>query len=198
MIQAVVSRLANNSFLMKGWALTIAGAFFGFSVSQSRAELAMISLLPTVCFWALDAYFLRCERLFRHLFAKVRTQDGSVEPFFMNATSGTFAKGAPKTVGSWRSAIFRPTLSVFYGAIAASALAVAVLSSDAKVKPERDSRASFATCNAAESSRPAPLSVSAPLPSSVAKSSRSCHRPNEAQDVGAYETPSAQPPVPTN
>jgi hypothetical protein len=27
-VQAVITRLANNSFLMKGWALTVAGAFY--------------------------------------------------------------------------------------------------------------------------------------------------------------------------
>ena len=27
LIQAVITRLANNSFLMKGWALTVTGAF---------------------------------------------------------------------------------------------------------------------------------------------------------------------------
>jgi hypothetical protein len=31
-IQAVITRLANDSFLRKGWALTVAGAFYGFAV----------------------------------------------------------------------------------------------------------------------------------------------------------------------
>jgi hypothetical protein len=31
-VQAVIIRLANDSFLMKGWALTVAGLIFGFAV----------------------------------------------------------------------------------------------------------------------------------------------------------------------
>ncbi len=64
MIQAVVARLAGNSFLIKGWALTLTGAFLGFAVNKSSSGLAAAALIPIVFFWGLDTYYLRAERLF--------------------------------------------------------------------------------------------------------------------------------------
>lgn len=33
-IQTVIGRLSTNAFLMKGWALTVSAAFFGFSAKE--------------------------------------------------------------------------------------------------------------------------------------------------------------------
>src|SRR5215217_1614499 len=60
-IQAVINRLANNSFFMKGWALTVAGLIFGFAAEQRSWGIAAAGLLPVVAFWGLDAFFLRQE-----------------------------------------------------------------------------------------------------------------------------------------
>jgi hypothetical protein len=62
----------SDSFLMKGWALTVAGAFYGFAVKGTAWQVAAIGLMPVVVFWGLDAYFLRQERLFRGLYDQVR------------------------------------------------------------------------------------------------------------------------------
>src|SRR5947209_64112 len=83
-IQGVIGRLANDSFLMKGWALTVGGAFFGFSVKDLNWRIAAVGLLPVVAFWGLDAYFLSRERMFRALYDAVRTRDPRVEQFSMN------------------------------------------------------------------------------------------------------------------
>jgi hypothetical protein len=45
-VQAVIARLANNSFLMKGWALTISSATLGFAVTQKHFGLAPAALVP--------------------------------------------------------------------------------------------------------------------------------------------------------
>lgn len=91
-IQAVISRLGNDAFLMKGWALTVAGAFLGFAVTAREVWLAVGSVFTTLVFWRLDAYFLRAERLFRRLYSRVRDGNEGVAPFFMNATSPAFTK----------------------------------------------------------------------------------------------------------
>lgn len=44
MIQAAIGRLGNDSFLVKGWAVTVAGVFFGFAVNGSTSALAFASL----------------------------------------------------------------------------------------------------------------------------------------------------------
>ena len=126
-IQAVVSRLGNNAFLMKGWALTVAGAFFGFAVNNQDRWLAVASALPTVTFWGLDTYFLRCERLFRMLYKRVSDRNDEVAPFFMDATSPTYLKGLSqedRNDVSWWRTFRRPTLLLFYGAILISAVVI--------------------------------------------------------------------------
>jgi len=92
LVQAVISRLGNDAFLMKGWALTVAGAFLGFAVTAREVWLAVGSCFTTLIFWRLDAYFLRAERLFRKLYSRVRDGDEDIAPFFMNATAPAFAK----------------------------------------------------------------------------------------------------------
>jgi hypothetical protein len=85
MIQGVIARLGGNSFLVKGWAVTVSGAFMGFAITGKEWELAAAGLLPVALFWWLDGYFLRAERLFRGLHEAVRTSD-EIAPFFMAAT----------------------------------------------------------------------------------------------------------------
>lgn len=70
--QEVIARMAGNSFLIKGWAVTIASALFGFASKEYRQTFATIALLPSLVFWGLDAYYLRQERLYRALYDRVR------------------------------------------------------------------------------------------------------------------------------
>ena len=124
MIQAVIARLGTNSFLIKGWAVTVAGAFWGFAIGNKEEGLALASILPTVLFWGLDGYFLRTERFFVALHDAVRTGEPAVEPFFMAATRQDF--GSAKTRTSWPRVLFSWTLIVFYLALVAGAVIVAV------------------------------------------------------------------------
>jgi len=124
MIQAVVARLAGYQFLVRGWALTVAGAFLGFAVSNREWQLALASLAPTVTFWFLDLYFLHSERLFRSLFNRVRDPNGDVAPFFMAATSNAFEKSVSRDERSWWRTFRRPALCFFYlGILVFTALA---------------------------------------------------------------------------
>jgi hypothetical protein len=126
MIQGVISRLGTDSFLVKGWAVTLSGAFLGFAIQGEDSGLALAGLLPALVMWGLDAYFLGVERLFRALHNAVRTGNPPVEPFFMAATHPAFAaSAAPKA--TWRAALLSPTLSLFYGTLVVSAVVVAVL-----------------------------------------------------------------------
>lgn len=72
-VQSVVSRMAGNSFLIKGWSITIAAAFLAMAAKDSDLRLALLALFPTLSFWGLDAYYLRLERLFRKLYDDIRT-----------------------------------------------------------------------------------------------------------------------------
>ncbi len=127
MAQAVVARLGGNGFVVKGWAITVAGAFQGFSVTRKNGWLAIVGILPTVLFWFLDVSFLRSERAFRVLFERVRT--GKTDAFFMNATSREHLQTLPEgeqNFLSWRRTILRLSLVAFYAALILTAVAVAV------------------------------------------------------------------------
>jgi hypothetical protein len=125
MIQAVIARLGTDSFLIKGWTVTISVAFLGFAINGKNWGLALAGVIPALVFWGLDAYFLRAERLFRALHEAVRTGTPPVEPFFMGATQSTFAATEKET--SWRNVLVSLTLKVFYGTLVASALVVAAI-----------------------------------------------------------------------
>lgn len=127
MVQAVVARLGGNGFVVKGWAITVAGAFQGFSVTRENGWLALVGILPTVLFWFLDASFLRSERAFRVLFERVRL--GKTDSFFMNATSPEHLSSLPEADQdclTWRRTFLRLSLVAFYAALIVSAVAVAV------------------------------------------------------------------------
>ena len=57
-IQAAIGRMATNSFLFKGWAITIAAALGGFAATNEERSLLLIALLSTMLFWGLDGYYL--------------------------------------------------------------------------------------------------------------------------------------------
>ncbi|WP_427168358.1 hypothetical protein ACQF4J_44425 [Streptomyces sp. C1-1] len=83
-IQAVVTRLGNSSFLIKGWTMTVGGVFFGVLVNRLSWQLAAAGLIPVLGFWLLDSHYLRQERLFRELYDDVRGRTSGVPPFAMD------------------------------------------------------------------------------------------------------------------
>ena len=73
LIQGVISRLASDSFRMKGWTVVLVAAVFVLLVRQDALDAGYIALLPIAAFWGLDGYFLWQQRLFRAHYDKVRT-----------------------------------------------------------------------------------------------------------------------------
>ncbi len=126
MIQAVVSRLGGNGFLIKGWAVTLSGAFIGLAVNGSDGAFARIGAGIVVVLWGLDAYFLRAERRFRRLGSRVQDFDPKVKPFFMGATSCVFFSEIAEGKWSlrWLGTFLSLTLLVFYGLLLGAELVV--------------------------------------------------------------------------
>lgn len=71
LLQSVISRLSNNSFLVKGWCITLNSVLI--AVAHGRPNWRTIPVVVTVVigFWLLDGYYLRQERMFRSLYEKV-------------------------------------------------------------------------------------------------------------------------------
>ena len=106
MIQGIVNRLGHNSFLIKGWSMTILAAGIIF-IARSRIEsewFVLTFLIPVIGFWILDGYFLWQERLFRKVYDDIRKQETT--DFDMKPTS--------KKSCSFSCSMFSVTLIVFY------------------------------------------------------------------------------------
>ena len=113
MIQAVVTRMASNSFHVKGWSVTLVVALFALAAVDDVNELFVyLAYFPTLMFWALDAYFLREERLFRKLYDHVRILDEGQIDFSMDTSAfRTDVDGTWSVAWSHTLALFHCTLT---------------------------------------------------------------------------------------
>ncbi len=76
LIQNIITRMSNNSFLVKGWTITLISALivFGKDVIMVKANglyYLITIMLIVIPFWWLDAFFLHREKIFRKLYHKV-------------------------------------------------------------------------------------------------------------------------------
>jgi hypothetical protein len=120
-IQAAITRQAGNSSLIRGWALTLATAFYGFAAQQNNSALALVAIVPTVAFYVLDGYYLRQERLFRCLYTAAIAPDSDVPVLSMNVA----AFRNDDTV-RWRAVLLSRPLLVLYGFIVAAGAVVMI------------------------------------------------------------------------
>ena len=117
MIQDVISRLASNSFSIKGWSITLASALLAFSASNDSRSLPLLACFPAAVFWTLDAYYLWQERSYRRLYNDVRRRNDNNSDFAMNTTL---------TAGGYLAALLSQTLIAFHGAIIGATIFIAV------------------------------------------------------------------------
>ena len=86
MIQSNISRMAQNSFTLKGWSLTLVIALFAFVPKQNAWVFIPIAIVPIIIFALLDAYYLQLERRYRKLYDIVRKKDENEIDFDMKIT----------------------------------------------------------------------------------------------------------------
>ncbi|MDR3166024.1 MAG: hypothetical protein LBU13_10655 [Synergistaceae bacterium] len=83
-IQQAISRMAHNSFMCKGWAITLFAALEAINGDKWQFLIyAIPEFVALLAFWYLDAYYLSLERLFRELYEDVRTHDFTADPYSM-------------------------------------------------------------------------------------------------------------------
>jgi hypothetical protein len=117
LIQAVIARMAQNSFLLKGWAVTLVAALFALAAADTREQIALLGLLPALVFWGLDAYYLRQERLFCALYDFVRSSpEGSLRDRVLSMDT----RPCGGQVKSWFATLVSPTVAFFHGAVVAA------------------------------------------------------------------------------
>ena len=64
LIQSCINRMAHNSFIVKGWMISILAVLLGLlSKTFDVTILSIVCIIVSICFWYLDGFFLRLERL---------------------------------------------------------------------------------------------------------------------------------------
>jgi len=110
MIQGVINRMASNSFLFKGWSITIIAAISAFATKDSNPMLMIVPIVSTVLFWGVDSYYLMLERAFRDIYNSVIKKSPTEIDYSL--------KPSNIGLGAWLKVMFgRPVLYVFYGVV---------------------------------------------------------------------------------
>jgi len=90
MIQGIITRMASNSFALKGWAVTLVAGIFALAGKNTDRVYFLVAYLPIIVFWGLDSYYLLQERLYRALYDKVRELPTEKIDFSMKASPEEF------------------------------------------------------------------------------------------------------------
>jgi len=115
LIQGVINRMANNSFLLKGWLISLIAVILALSkdtlLTDNIDYLSIILILPVVVFWYLDAFFLHKEKCYRKLYEWVIKNRNLTDEFLYSLDYSRFKS----EVKSHCSIMFSKTLFPFYG-----------------------------------------------------------------------------------
>jgi hypothetical protein len=111
LLQSAVNRMANNSFLIKGWITTLSTALFALNAKESDQSYALLAVYPALVLWGLDAYYLQLERKFR---AKYETA--------AEGTGMTLSLQATVPEGYWAAVFATAVWPLYTGVLIVAAL----------------------------------------------------------------------------
>ena len=117
-LQLTITRMGANSFLIKGWTVTLVSALFVLSADNSERLFSLLALIPAVLFWGLDGYFLWQERRFRIVYDLVRLKDDADIDYAMHDPA------VEEQDKGWLAATFSRTLLTFHGVLITAIFAV--------------------------------------------------------------------------
>lgn len=117
MIQAIITRMAQNSFVIKGWSVSLAAALLALSSADNNTDLAWIAAGAITVFCALDAYYLARERSYRDLYQHAISVDKTTWTLTAEPVN------APDVLRAARS----PSVWLPHGSTLIAAVAVALL-----------------------------------------------------------------------
>lgn len=110
-IQDIIKRMGFNSFMIKGWAITLVVVALLLKGTEYQVGIAFI---PLLVFWFLDAYFLWQERMYRKLYEWVINNRLKTDESLFDMNASRFKD----EVQSKFRIMFSITLGWFYGSIA--------------------------------------------------------------------------------
>ena len=107
-IQNVITRMNSNSFLIKGWVITLVSALFALAAKDANLNYVIITYIAIPLFWGLDGFYLSQERQYRQLYNHVIGRGEDEIDFSMNAT--VYNQGR----NSWTSTLFSKAIWPLY------------------------------------------------------------------------------------
>ncbi len=111
-IQDIIKRMAFNSFMLKGWTITL--VVVSLLIKGTDKYQIWIAFIPLLVFWFLDAYFLWQERLYRKLYDWTINNRLKTNKYLFDMNAYRFKD----EVQSKLRIMFSTTLGWFYGSIA--------------------------------------------------------------------------------
>jgi hypothetical protein len=103
--------MAFNSFMIKGWAITLVVVT---PLLKGIKHQVLVAFIPLIVFWFLDAYFLWQERMYRRLYDWVISNRLKTDEHLFDMNAYRFKD----KVQSRFRIMFSITLGWFYGSIA--------------------------------------------------------------------------------
>ena len=85
-IQGIIARMGANSFLLKGWSVTLVAAMAALAAKDADKSFFLLAFFPVFIFWWLDGFYLHTEKLYRRLYEKVADGRLSSEKFNLDVT----------------------------------------------------------------------------------------------------------------
>ena len=122
LIQAIITRLSNYGYGLKGWGATLSAAVLALAAGQQAPAIAVLAGIPVVVLWGLDAWFLCEERRFRALYDWVRQQPADTDLQFNLSP----AQVEPPFAETPLPIAFREVLLIFWGGLLVLDLLVAL------------------------------------------------------------------------
>ena len=119
-IQNIITRMNANSFLIKGWSVTLVSALFALAADKANLNFVLIAYIPVLIFWALDGFFLSQEKQYRKLYDEVAAKKEDEIDFNLNASKFR------SQVGGWFRSAFTKTLFPFHGGLLSVVVLVTV------------------------------------------------------------------------
>lgn len=132
LIQSCIARMAQNSFMIKGWTLSILAVLIALAAEKIAVwVLCLMSMAIVVIFWALDAFFLKMEKCYRFKYnwAIIKRLEGNRDFLYdLNPYNTNTRKEGTKTPTIITVMFSKPhTLLLFYGLPMVIGIAVLVL-----------------------------------------------------------------------
>ena len=109
-IQDIIKRMAFNSFMVKGWTVTLVAVTL---LLKGAKHQVLIAFIPLLVFWFLDAYFLWLERLYRRHYNWVIKNRLQTDEYLFDMSIDRFKYDEQSKL----RIMFSITLGWFYGSI---------------------------------------------------------------------------------